>query len=72
MPRKSKEEREEKLEELIQILEQRLSIFDENKFKEICKQHLISMNKTIQQLEGEHIKLYELLGISWNEIHNSE
>jgi len=72
MPRKSKEEREDKLEELIQVLEQRLSIFDENKFKEICKQHLITMKNTIQQLEGEHIKLYELLGISWNEIHNPE
>jgi hypothetical protein len=69
MPPKKQDNKNDKLDELIEKLEERLSIFNENELKERCAKLLVDMKYTIAQLEEQHQKFYELLGLTYQDIH---
>jgi len=59
----------DKLDELIDKLEDRLSIFNESELKNRCAKILAEMNTTIRLLEEQHQRVYELLGLTYQDIH---
>lgn len=69
MPKKTKEQQDNRLEDLINILERKLAIIDEKKMKELCLQSIIEINSTIRELDEKFDKLNDLLGISWGDIN---
>jgi len=69
MPPKKQENKNDKLDELIEKLESRLAIFNENELKERCAKLLVDMKYTIAHLEEQHQKFYELLGLTYQDIH---
>lgn len=66
---KKQDKQKDKLEELIDKLEERLAIFNESEMKKIFQQKLVEMNETIQTLYDQHQKLYELLGLTYGDIN---
>lgn len=69
MPPKKQDNKNDKLDALIEKLEERLSIFNENELKERCAKLLVDMKHTITKLEEQHQKFYELLGMTYQDIH---
>lgn len=69
MPPKKQDNKNDKLDALIEKLEERLSIFNENELKERCAKLLVDMKDTITKLEEQHQKFYELLGLTYQDIH---
>ena len=66
--KQSKQEQIDKLDDLIKVLEERLAIFCESELKTICARTLVQMNSTIAELSEQHRKLYELLGLTFQDI----
>ena len=68
-PKKENTKKEEKLDGLINKLEERLAIFNESELKKVCLKTLVEMNKTIEELTEQHRHFYEILGLTWGEIN---
>ena len=71
MPPKQNEQTK-KLEELIERLEDRLAIFNESELKQRCAKVLVDIHQSLELLESQHQKLYELLGLTYADIHYSK
>ena len=63
-----KQDKNDRLEELILKLEERLAIFKESELKQLCSKVLIDMNKTMEELQEQHQKIYRLLGLTYSDI----
>ena len=68
-PKQKKEQDHNKLDELMERLEKRLAVFDDNELKKHCLKTLVAMRETIEQLEQQHRQFYELLGLTWGDIN---
>lgn len=68
MPPKQKQI-DEKLEQLIEKLEDKLAIFDENELKTVCLKHLIKMKGLLNEMEEVYSQIYHCLGLTYQDIN---
>lgn len=63
------DEMNQRLDELIYKLENRLAIFNDGELKNRLKPRLQELRKTIDLLEQQHQDICDLLGLNYQEIH---
>lgn len=59
----------EKLQELIDKLEERLAIFNESELKKLVKDDLLKIKTTMDQLEETYRHMYDVLGFTYQDIN---
>ena len=69
MPPKQQEKNNARFEELILKLEDRLSIFNESELKKVVARDLVVMRDLLNQLEEVHTRMYENVGMNYQDIH---
>lgn len=68
-PKKSDTTKADRLEQLIERLEDRLTILCEPELKKTCLKHLIAIKNSMTDLDDQFTELFELLGCTYQDIN---
>lgn len=66
------EQQNDRLEELVYKLEERLAVLSEPELKKACLKYLVSIKRNMDGLREGFEALYEVLGCSYNDVSYPE
>lgn len=68
-PKTAKAQQADRLEELIEKLNDRLSVLCEPELKRVCLKQLVEIHKSLNLLTDQFTQLYETLGADYQDIN---